>query len=103
MVELEEIRSRYSCADYLDGPYADTGFFDRRGQFELITPVEESEEKLGSSFLAIGRAGVDGIEFGYREGQQGVWAYYPIDDQFSLLAPNVMHLVEGWSSGEIKV
>ena len=103
MIWLDELRSKYQCADYFDGPYASVGFFDDRAQFEVIAPVENCAEKYDAGFLSIGRAGTDGIEFGYREGMGGVWAHYPIDNCFSLVAPSVTKLVEGWSNGSIKV
>jgi hypothetical protein len=48
-------------------------------------------------------SGCDGIHFGYRDGQSGLWACYPIDGEFKFMADNVTELVEGWSSGNLSV
>lgn len=69
----------------------------------LIESVDEIEELSEIGFLQIGRPGVDGIVFGYRKGGTVIWAYYPMDDEFSFLCSSVEELVEGWVAGRITV
>jgi hypothetical protein len=54
-------------------------------------------------FLVIGRPGWDGIEFGYRRGKRGIWAYYPIEGRFVAVAESTADLVEGYVSSRITV
>jgi hypothetical protein len=69
----------------------------------VIVPAADVEEREPSGSLVVGRPGVDAIEFGYRKGLRGLWAYYPIDQEFVLMAPTVTELVEGWLSGRLSV
>ena len=60
-------------------------------------PVSEAEELLNADgrsldFLQIGGPGVDGIAFGYRTGKFGVWAYYPSEGRFELVAKSAQEL-----------
>lgn len=55
------------------------------------------------SMLVIGRPGVDGLVWGYRKTHPGIWVYYPVDDEYRLIAATVADLHEGYSSGRIAV
>ena len=46
---------------------------------------------------------MDGIDWGYRRGQAGLWAWYPTDGEFLWLAPTVEALLQGWLAGTITV
>jgi len=39
--------------------------------------------------------------FGYRAATQGVWAFYPIEQRFELLAGTLFEFIHGWYAGEI--
>lgn len=93
----------YLCDDYFGSEFARGGYWEEASQLQVIVPKADIEEVPGRAFLAIGRAGVDGILFGYRAGQAGLWAYYPIEGSFLLLANTVVELVERWACGDIKV
>ena len=45
----------------------------------------------------------DGINWGYRRGNSGLWAWYPIDAEFRYLAPTTEALLDGWFSGSINM
>ena len=79
------------------------GVWDNTAILWLILPSAEVTERPDIHFLIIGRPGVDGIEFGYRAGCDGIWAYYPIDKEFVILAPTVAAFLKGWRSNEIAV
>ena len=68
----------------------------------IVVPAPEVEAHPDIAFLAVGRSGVDGIEFGYRKGVAGLWAY-PVDGAFVYMAPTIVRLVSGWSAGELHV
>jgi hypothetical protein len=55
------------------------------------------------SLLAVGGPGVDGIPWGYRRGEPGLWAYYPIEMEFTYVAATVTALVETWASGKLRL
>ena len=93
----------YPCNDYFDSEFATRGHWDEISQIQVIVPSSEVEELPGRDFLAVGRAGVDGILFGYRAEQKGLWAYYPMEKDFRLLATTVQELAKGWIEGRIKV
>jgi hypothetical protein len=93
----------YGCFDYFASPFAEQGYYDEAGQYWYIVPADEVYEDSERPFLVIGGPGVDGINWGYRAGQTGLWAYYPLDQEFVWLAPTAKALLEGWRSGAITV
>jgi hypothetical protein len=92
----------YPCEDYFSSPLAAEGYWDEPGQLWLIEPAERVEED-NAGFLQVGRPGVDGIGLGYRIGQRGIWAYYPMEREYRYLAPTVLQFLEGWLSGQLSV
>ncbi len=92
---------RYSCSDYFAEGWADRGHFDECSQTLVIAPLAEAYEDKKAGFFAIGRSGGDGVDFGYRVGLTGLWAYYPIEQNFKFMAPTVAELVDGWCSGKL--
>jgi len=93
----------YHCQDYFASKWAKKGCWDEPSQLMLILPADEVEERPELSFVVVGRPGVDGIEFGYRKGYEGVWAYYPTDGEFVLMARSVDKLATGWQAGNLSV
>ena len=93
----------YRCSGYFESDRFTQGVWDERAQLWLIVSADEVAECPERQFLVIGRPGVDGIEFGYRRNHEGIWAHYPIEDEFRFVAPNVSALVDGWFAGTIKV
>jgi hypothetical protein len=102
-VEIPNHLHEYACADYFSSPWSTQGCWDETSQMWVIVSAAEVEERQEIRFLVVGRPGVDGIEFGYRQGRAGLWAYYPIEGEFVLMAPTVAELVEGWLSGKLSV
>jgi len=92
----------YHCEEYFDAGWAQRGHFDTFSQTPVIVPLSEAYEDVDHQFLVVGHSGGDGIDFGYRNGRSGLWAY-PIDGQFKFLADTVAELVEGWCSGRLSV
>jgi hypothetical protein len=72
----------YPCEDYFRDGWSERGHFDEPSQTPLIVPLTEAYENAEAEFFAVGRSGCDGIDFGYRKGHPGLWAYYPIDSEF---------------------
>jgi hypothetical protein len=102
-MSVPEKWSSYNCGDYCLSPLAVTGWWDRDGQCWSIEPAERVYEDPVREFLVIGRPGVDGIEWGYRKHRQGIWAHYPIENDFRPVATSVSDLREGYSSWRITV
>jgi hypothetical protein len=93
----------YRCAEYFESKACADGVWDENSYLWVIVASEEIAVRPDLEFLVIGRPGCDGIEFGYRKGLDGIWAYYPIARQFSLIAPSLSALIDGWLSGELTV
>ena len=93
----------YHCRDYFGDGWAERGHFDDHSHCWIVKPLLElhPEQRLG--FFAIGEPGVDGIRFGYRYGERGLWAYYPIGQEFRFVAATIEELIEGWQTGTITV
>jgi hypothetical protein len=92
----------YDCGDYFSSALAEHGYWDEPGQYWYIWPADRVYEDVDLQFLRIGSAGVDGIDWGYRRGHSGLWAY-PINGEFVWLAPTAQALLQGWLSGAITV
>jgi hypothetical protein len=92
----------YSCSDYFGSDLAEHGYWDEASQYWCIRPSDQIHEDPDLGFLVIGGPGVDGISWGYRPGQSGVWAY-PIEGRFVWLAPTACDLLQGWLAGTITV
>jgi hypothetical protein len=69
----------------------------------LVVPRSAIVEHPKMRFLEVGRAGADGILFGYRCNLPGIWSYYPVEQQFARVANSIDELVVGWLAGEISV
>ena len=93
----------YHCQDYFSAGWANEGHFDQFSKTPVVVPFVEAYEDEEHQFLVVGHSGCDGIDFGYRHGHSGLWAY-PIDGElFKFMAITVAELVEGWSSGRLSV
>lgn len=79
------------------------GYYSETDQYWIIRPKPEWAFDPERNWLCIGGPGVDGIEFGYLKNKSGVFAYYPIDDEFVFLAKTSSELVSGWIRGKINV
>ncbi|MBI3864294.1 MAG: hypothetical protein HY290_20615 [Planctomycetia bacterium] len=94
----------YRCDDYFLSQLAVNGYFDESAQQWLIVTAEEVAEDVKAEFLQIGSPGADGIGFGYRNGQPGLWAYHCMTGQeFQWLARTAQQLLDGWMAGTITV
>ena len=103
----------YDCGDYFSSALADHGYWDEAGQYWYIWPADRVYEDVDLQFLRIGSAGVDGIDWGYRRGHSGLWAYpnhnipmgpeRPVDGEFVWLAPTAQALLQVWLTGAITV
>lgn len=95
--------SRYACGDYFGSPRLVHGVWCATSLVWLILPFERVEERADIAFLVVGRPGVDGIEFGYRKDDKGLWAFHPLDTRFQYLAADAGALVSGWLAGDLRV
>ena len=89
------------CFKSVDAPVE--GYFSEEEQYRIIQPEGEWEYAPARKWLKLGGPGVDGIEFGYLEGKSGVFAYYPIDEEFVHIANSASELLRGWANGTITV
>jgi hypothetical protein len=102
-MEVPDRWRQYNCADYFASSLSEQGWWDEGGQCWYIEPAERVHEDSSRQFLVIGRPGVDGIQWGYRKEGDGIWAHYPIEDEFVLVAESAAELRDGYSSGRLTV
>ncbi len=81
----------------------DNGFYSASDEYWIIRPNHEWEHDSNREWLCVGGPGVDGIEFGYLKGKSGIYAYYPIVDEYSFLADSADELIKGWIESRITV
>lgn len=84
-------------SDYADGRYDDFA------QLAFIYPADEARLSEGGHVFYIGCPGADGIEFAYRRGHPGIWAWYPIDAEWVRVAPDLATLEADWLSRKLTV
>lgn len=94
---------KYQCSEYANGHWIQTGYFHEQSQTPVIVTGDDCYEDQEIGFLAIGHSGCGGIDFGFRQGHKGLWAFYPIDQEFKFMANSVEALARGWCSGELTV
>jgi hypothetical protein len=107
-MDVPEEYSDYACEEYF-AKYAQEGFLHPTEQYWFVDKAdgleelmdEEEEEPL--DFLSIGGPGVDGIRWGYRKEQPGIWSYNPNTGEFNKLADSIDDLLSGWDAGKITV
>jgi hypothetical protein len=93
----------YHCQDYFADGWAERGHYDEQSRSWVVSPLRELQPEQRLGFFAVGRSGCDGIQFCYRYGHHGIWAYYPLTGEFAFLAPTLAAFVEGWCSGALSV
>jgi hypothetical protein len=98
--------SRFLCQDYLESRYFDVGYYSEKNHCWLVLPKESATDLCDLDgrplrFLKIGDPQADGVSFGYREGEMGVWSHEPILDEFLLVANDVHELVALFESGRL--
>jgi hypothetical protein len=93
----------YFCDDYFASRWADEGYYSETAQLMVVEPAINRVLRPEIELLVIGRPGVDGIEFGYRRGLRGIWAYYGMFGEWALVAESTADLVDGWATARISV
>ena len=90
----------YSDYLYEDPPL--NGYYDKT-EFQFILSPKDYEINQQNEWLMIGNAGSDGIEFGIKKGHKKIYAYYPIEEDYSVKANSINDLINGLCSGSITV
>lgn len=79
------------------------GKSDESGAHAFIYAQDLIRESDNGSLLYIGRAGAGGIEFVYQRGSPEIFAFYPLEGEFTFLAEGIEEFVELWLAGQIEV
>lgn len=90
-----------ACREYFE--HFGEGRYDPQSQFWFIFPRHQLSTNPETGALVIGAPGCDGIDFCFRQGLKGVWAYYPYEQLWELKAASLADLEEGWLGGTITV
>ena len=101
-VDNEFLITQFSCVEYLNN-FAQTGYFDKSSFLDLIYPLVDAKPINNNQFFEIGRADVDGIVFGYRANQQGIWAFYPISHHYKFMTASLNDFIQQWQNGILTV
>lgn len=67
----------YRCDEYFANGWWNPEHAESQDNDGCIRPCSWIYEVPREEFLAIGTSGCDGIDFGYRKSERGLWAYYP--------------------------
>jgi hypothetical protein len=102
-VNVPEKWQPYNCDDYYRSQLAQTGWWEPLAQCWYLERAEGVYEDEARQFLVIGRPGVDGIEWGYRRGLDGIWAHYPIENTFIRVAASADELRSGYADGSVTI
>jgi hypothetical protein len=102
-MEIPEQFKDYECRDYFDSDKFTRGFYDEHAQFWTFYAAADVREHPELEFLAVGGPGCDSLEWGYRKGYPGLWAFHPVEQRFQLLAPTLAELFDRWYSERIRV
>ena len=79
------------------------GRYDPAAHLRFIYNSDETHLSEDRQAFFVGRPGADGIEFAYRKGHRGLWAFYPSEERWHFVAPDIVALERDWLSGELKV
>lgn len=102
-IESSEALAEFDCQEYFSDGWSESGHFDERSQTQVIVSQSKSYEEQEAAFYAVGRSGAGGIDFGYRKGHKGLWAFYPIERRFKYMAATLEELAHEWCSGRLSV
>lgn len=90
-----------ACDAYFDR-YA-SGVYDEFNHLQLILPAERAYIVADRRDLVVGHAGVDGIEFCFRPGMSGIYAWYGIDAEHRLVTEDLDALLSAWKDLSLKL
>ncbi len=93
----------YACDEYFTDNWWEPPPDDSADSCGCLYDLAHIHEDSTHGFLAIGTSSCDGIHFGYRQRQPGLWVYYPVEDFFKNVANTVAELVVGWRNGTVSV
>jgi hypothetical protein len=91
--------SRFDCLEYFKDFQA--GRYDADARLWFILPANEIRIDSELEALIVGRPGVDGIDFCFRAGHPGVWAFYPILGEWVAISPTLRDLEDRWTDGSL--
>jgi hypothetical protein len=108
MSALDPDFTAYRCGDYLESPYAREGYYSAPDQWWVVLPKEQAVEICDISdnsplgFLKIGCPGIDGVSFGYRRDEEGIWSYDPILNEFLKIANDFPEFLQLYKDGHLQ-
>jgi len=98
-MKFKELRNKY----YQITEIPTKGKYSENEYLWFIEKQENWKVDNERGFFHFGNAGCDGIEFGLRAAMKGIWAYYPIENEYKKIAESIPEFIYGWTSGEIQV
>jgi hypothetical protein len=89
--------------DFQVGSFPACGYHCDLAQQWMVRPVSEWELHEEDGWLDVGGPGVDGISWALRRGEDGVFAYYPIEREFVWKAADGASLLSAWQHGTLSI
>jgi len=77
------------------------GYFDAGCHCQIIASVADVHAPPDRGGLDLVVGAFDVADFCFRRGLRGVWAYYPIEGEYVLVAPDLRALISGLLDGSI--
>lgn len=108
MEEIEPDFTAYQCNDYLESTYAINGYYSKEDEWKVVIPKSETKELFDDDegipigFLKFGSPGVDGISFGYRRNETGIWSHEPYNGDFRRIANDFDEFIRLYQSRLLK-
>lgn len=93
----------FHCDDYFNSSLSELGHWNDPCQNWDVWPATRVYEDTDLQMLIIGGPGVDGIVWGYRHAETGLWAWKPIAGEFMWLTASADSLIQDWIAGRIAV
>lgn len=93
----------YGCDEYFADGWWNPEHAESGDDDGCVRPCSWIYEMPQEDFLAVGTSGCDGIDFGYRKREPGLWAYYPGEAYYKPMAQTLAELSRGWRDGRLSV
>ncbi len=106
--EIDPDFTAYQCNDYLNSDYAINGYYSKQDEWQVVLPKSEAKEIFNEDegeligFLKVGSPGVDGISFGYRRDESGIWSHEPYEGNFRRIANDFNEFIQLFQSRLLK-
>lgn len=98
-----ETNAKATLPEFVVDSLPPSGHYSSDSQYWITCPAWEWRLHDDGKWIAVGGLGVDGISWSLRQGCAGIFAHYPIDDEFVWIANDAHDLLQRWEEGSIRL